>query len=124
GQDHPLLFRDRLRAEAMHWIGAPPREWHDGRAFRCNAKIRYRQADQACTVMRTADDAVEVCFDNPQRTPTPGQYVVLYSGDRCLGGATIASDAELRHASTVPARGEPSASHARAEPSSAAAISL
>src|SRR5690606_36082004 len=70
GHDHPLLFRDRLHAESMHWIGAPPPEWRNGRAFRCHAKIRYRQADQSCTVTRTADDAVEVHFDNPQRTPT------------------------------------------------------
>ncbi len=57
--------------------------------LRCHAKIRYRQPDQGCTVRRTSGDALEVRFDQPQRTPTPGQFVVLYDGDRCLGGATI-----------------------------------
>ncbi len=39
--------------------------------------------------LRTGADSLEVQFDVPQRTPTPGQFVVLYDGDRCLGGATI-----------------------------------
>ena len=89
GHDHPLLFEDGLAAADAHWIGAPPDGWTSGRPFRCMAKIRYRQPDQACTVVRTGDAAFEVSFDQPQRTPTPGQYVVLYDGDRCLGGATI-----------------------------------
>ena len=33
--------------------------------------------------------SLEAQFDEPQRTPTPGQFIVLYEGDRCLGGATI-----------------------------------
>ncbi len=50
-----------------------------------------------------ASDSLEVHFDAPQRTPTPGQFVVLYDGDRCLGGATIerglaAATSELRAA--------------------------
>jgi tRNA-uridine 2-sulfurtransferase len=89
GRDHPLLHDDRLAASDAHWIGAPPDAWAAGRPYRCTAKIRYRQPDQACTVTRTGDRAFEVSFVQPQRTPTPGQYVVLYDGDRCLGGATI-----------------------------------
>jgi len=89
GHDHPLLLEDWLAAADAHWIGAPPDGWTVGRPFRCTAKIRYRQPDQACTVARTGDAAFEVSFDHAQRTPTPGQYVVLYDGDRCLGGATI-----------------------------------
>jgi tRNA-specific 2-thiouridylase len=108
GHDHPLLYRDGLQAADMHWIGAPPRQWHDGDAFRCHAKIRYRQADQPCTVTRADDGAIGVSFDQPQRTPTPGQYVVLYSGDRCLGGATIAADANDSRAASADAGTEPS----------------
>ena len=56
--------------------------------LRCAAKIRYRQADQACCV-----DAIEggyrIRFDSPQRAVTPGQSVVLYDGERCLGGGVI-----------------------------------
>jgi tRNA-specific 2-thiouridylase len=103
GHDHPLLLRTGLAATGVHWIGAPPANWLRGEAFRCHAKIRYRQPDQACTVVRTGPSALEAHFDVPQRTPTPGQFLVLYDGDRCLGGATIerglaAGASELRAA--------------------------
>jgi tRNA-specific 2-thiouridylase len=89
GHDHPLLHRDTLEASNARWLGAPPPGLHADRPVRCQAKVRYRQPDQACTVRRTGEDSLEVCFDRPQRTPAPGQYVVLYDGDVCLGGATI-----------------------------------
>jgi tRNA-specific 2-thiouridylase len=74
GYEHPLLLARSLVASGVHWIGSAPREW---------------QRDQACTIVRTGTDALEAQFDEPQRTPTPGQFIVLYDGDRCLGGATI-----------------------------------
>ena len=89
GSDHPLLFDDWLAAADAHWIGAPPNEVAAGVPFRCRAKIRYRQPDQLCTVLRSGDRELAVSFDQPQRSPTPGQYVVFYDGDRCLGGAVI-----------------------------------
>ena len=89
GHDHPLLYRDTLAATDMHWLGPPPDAWASGAPMRCTAKVRYRQPDQPCTVVRRGAEA-EVAFDQPQRAPTPGQYVVLYDGDVCLGGATIA----------------------------------
>lgn len=89
GHEHPLLLARSLAATDVHWIGAPPREWERRQPLRCHAKIRYRQADQACTIVRTGADTLEAQFDAPQRTPTPGQFIVLYDGDRCLGGATI-----------------------------------
>jgi tRNA-specific 2-thiouridylase len=89
GQDHPLLYASRVMASDPHWIGAPPQGWVRNAPWRCRAKIRYRQADQACSVERCGERALSVTFDGPQRTPTPGQFVVFYDGDRCLGGATI-----------------------------------
>jgi tRNA-specific 2-thiouridylase len=89
GHEHPLLKSSSLAATGMHWIGQPPNAWARREPMRCQAKIRYRQSDQACTVVPTGADSIEVQFDEPQRTPTPGQFVVLYDGDRCLGGATI-----------------------------------
>jgi tRNA-uridine 2-sulfurtransferase len=89
GHDHALLLQDSLEASRMRWLGAPPPGWAAGQSFRCQAKIRYRQADQPCTVYRVGADGLDVSFDQPQRTPAPGQYVVLYDGDVCLGGATI-----------------------------------
>jgi tRNA-specific 2-thiouridylase len=59
--------------------------------LRCAAKTRYRQPDQACRVQPLADGRVRVSFDRPQRAVTPGQSVVLYAGDECLGGGIIAS---------------------------------
>jgi tRNA-specific 2-thiouridylase len=89
GHEHPLLKRKSLVAAEAHWIGSPPRAWERYEPLLCHAKIRYRQADQACTVVRTGPGSLEARFDEPQRTPTPGQFVVFYDGDRCLGGATI-----------------------------------
>ena len=95
GHEHPLLKSRALVATNAHWIGPPPREWEQREPLRCQAKIRYRQPDQACTVTRTAESSFEAQFDEPQRSPTPGQFIVLYDGDRCMGGATIERTAEV-----------------------------
>jgi tRNA-specific 2-thiouridylase len=58
-----------------------------GEAF--SAKTRYRQADAACRVRRTGGNDLEVEFTDPQWAVTPGQSVVLYQGDACLGGGVI-----------------------------------
>jgi tRNA-specific 2-thiouridylase len=97
GADHAMLFQNWLAAEAVHWINGPPPGWAQGTVMHCRAKTRYRQADQACAVLRTGADSAEVLFEAPQRAVTPGQFVVFYQGERCLGGATIAT-AEMREA--------------------------
>jgi len=85
GENHWLYSR-RLRSETPSWVdGAAP-----ATRFRCTARTRYRQADQACEVSVT-DGGLEVRFDEPQRAVTPGQSVVLYDGEVCLGGAVIAA---------------------------------
>ena len=86
GANHAALFHQALSATALHWIaGAPP-----AAAFRCSAKVRYRQTDQACHVQIAADRA-SVEFDQPQRAITPGQFVAFYAGDECLGTGVIES---------------------------------
>ena len=87
GHDSPWLQSHALRSEAAHWIaGSPP-----AARFACTAQTRYRQPDEACEVEVLDDGTVAVRFDRPQRAVTPGQSVVLYDGDHCLGGAVIAS---------------------------------
>lgn len=85
GHDHPALQQNALDAVELSWIaGHPPAQ-----QFSCTAKVRYRQADQACAVTVHSDNTAHVDFASPQRATTPGQYVVFYNGETCLGGGVI-----------------------------------
>jgi tRNA-specific 2-thiouridylase len=84
GHDHPLLASNSLSTGEVHWLIPAPRA-----PFECTAKVRYRQADQSARVTPLADGRVRIEFEVPQRAVTPGQYAVLYAGERCLGGGTI-----------------------------------
>ncbi|TNE77922.1 MAG: tRNA 2-thiouridine(34) synthase MnmA [Gammaproteobacteria bacterium] len=84
GKDHPLLFTNQLSATRAHWINGAPATVE----FRCTAKTRYRQPDQWCTVF-VSEQGCRVLFDTPQRAVTPGQSVVFYDAEVCLGGGVI-----------------------------------
>jgi tRNA-uridine 2-sulfurtransferase len=86
GHDHALLSSRALTTEAMHWLGDPPAD-----RSRCSVKVRYRQRDQGATLESLAGACVRILFDEPQRAVTPGQYAVVYDGERCLGGGVIAA---------------------------------
>jgi len=90
GDGHPLLLSDMLRAHSPVWVQQPPRI-----AERLQAKTRYRQPDQDCRVLAVTPGLLELAFARPQRAVTPGQSVVLYRGEECLGGAVI--DRAWRH---------------------------
>ena len=82
---HALLMSTRLSAAQLNWIsGQPPAV-----GARLTAKVRYRQPDQHCTLKACAAGTMTLAFDQPQRAVTPGQSVVVYDGDECLGGGVI-----------------------------------
>jgi tRNA-specific 2-thiouridylase len=84
--DHPLLYSKTLEAERMHWLIEPA-----SNTFTCTAKTRYRQSDQHCEVTVGKNNQIGVKFIEPQKAVTPGQFVVLYQNQLCLGGGVIAN---------------------------------
>jgi tRNA-specific 2-thiouridylase len=99
GRDSAYLMSRTTWTEPAHWIaGAPP-----AASFACSAQTRYRQLDAACAVRVRDDGTLEVRFEHDQRAVTPGQSLVLYDGEVCLGGAIIATtDAPLEAAAPAP----------------------
>lgn len=96
GTDHPLLYASRLVAQDFSWVSGSVDTGESAVPMpnfplQCTAKIRYRQTDQACVLSPIAgtDDQWQVDFAEPQRAITPGQAIVFYQGECCLGGATI-----------------------------------
>jgi tRNA-uridine 2-sulfurtransferase len=85
GVNHPSLYSDGLYATNLHWVSnQQPKE-----IFTCTAKFRYRQPDQKVTVHLLPNNTCKVVFDQPQKAITPGQAVVFYVGEACLGGGAI-----------------------------------
>ena len=84
GHDHPLLVSRALATGPCNWLVQP-----GAIEFDSQIKVRYRQADQSCHAVLRADGALDVRFEEPQRAVTPGQFAVLYDGERCLGGGVI-----------------------------------
>jgi tRNA-specific 2-thiouridylase len=85
GADNPRLFSAGLVATTINWIsGRPPAD-----TFSCTAKFRYRQPDQEVTVIVRSENECEVRFREKQKAVTPGQAVVFYDGEVCLGGGII-----------------------------------
>lgn len=85
GHNHPLLLSDSLHANELHWTsGQLP-----SLPLQCTAKTRYRQTDQRCTIVRVDNGKVVVEFEQSQRAMTPGQSIVFYQNDECIGGGVI-----------------------------------
>ncbi len=84
GNTHPALFKSSLSVGEIYWVACEPPTL----PLSCKAKTRYRQPDQQCTLM-AAEQGYRVVFTEPQRAITPGQSVVFYTEDRCLGGGII-----------------------------------
>jgi tRNA-uridine 2-sulfurtransferase len=91
GHDHPLMLHNTLEGGDLDWCNNKPLT----ESLRCAAKTRYRQADQLCRVEPLGEGRCQVIFDEPQRAITPGQSVVFYQGDCCLGGGVIETRANI-----------------------------
>ncbi len=85
GEDHDELRSKGLIADMPAWINADTPKL----PLRCSAKTRYRQADFDCEIANAGGGKLRASFSHPQKAVTPGQYVVFYQRERCLGGAPI-----------------------------------
>ncbi|WP_121611619.1 tRNA 2-thiouridine(34) synthase MnmA [Mesobacillus foraminis] len=85
GFDNEKLYSDSILAVNISWVADRPVE----NEFECTAKFRYRQNDNPVTVQVLGDGNAKIIFKQPIRAVTPGQAVVFYDGDQCLGGGTI-----------------------------------
>ena len=85
GHNHPKLFAPALACTQLHWINnCPPTK-----PLTCTAKTRFRQQETACLIKPSSDNKYQVEFKVPQRAITPGQSVVFYQQQTCLGGGII-----------------------------------
>ncbi|CDZ16534.1 tRNA-specific 2-thiouridylase MnmA [Candidatus Johnevansia muelleri] len=87
GKYNPLLYHNTIISESLSWIlGTPP---IINNFLKLKAKIRYSQKDQICKVFFKNNGSIYVMFYKHQRAITPGQSIVLYDGENCLGGGII-----------------------------------
>ena len=86
-KNHPLLMSQQVQCEPIHWIG----DETSSLPLQYTAQHRYRQADQACSITQMDTTGAVVNFKQPQRAVTPGQSMVFFQGEQCLGGAVIKS---------------------------------
>ncbi|OUR97763.1 tRNA 2-thiouridine(34) synthase MnmA [Halobacteriovorax marinus] len=90
GGEHPALYCDELWADEISWVSA---DFKFELPLKCRAKVRYRQADQDCTIESIDGDLIHVTFAESQRAVAVRQSIVFYltidEQEVCLGGAMI-----------------------------------
>ncbi len=84
GHDHPDLYSKNIKAGQLHWITSAP-----SIPIEYTAKIRYRQKDQKCTITEIQQGIANIIFTENQFAPTPGQSIVFFIGEQCVGGGII-----------------------------------
>lgn len=85
GSDHPFLNHPYLTANTLDWVSGEVPELNKP----IKAKVRYRQPEQPCMIIAVENGTIQVQFDDIQTAITPGQSVVFYDGETCLGGGII-----------------------------------
>ena len=88
--EHPLLLSRSIRCDSFHWIRRP-----DATGGGFQARIRHRQKLQDCSIEIGDAGTVSTSFDEAQRAAVPGQYLVIYRGEECLGGGEISSSSAV-----------------------------
>ena len=83
--DDTDVFSNKLYANNINFMGIE----NISNPIKVQAKVRYSHKGSNCLVRMIDDDTLECIFDEPVRAITPGQAIVLYDGDICLGGGTI-----------------------------------
>lgn len=84
GEDHPLLYTQDIQAKELTWLTPLP-----PLPYTCQAKVRYRQPEQECVIEKMENNRLHIHFLHPQRAATPGQSIVFYDKNICLGGGII-----------------------------------
>ena len=85
GHNNEELFHSKVITHHIHWIAGHPPINQDN----IKAKIRYRQVEKHCRIRYSDNDSILISFDTPQWAITPGQSIVFYQDDTCLGGGII-----------------------------------
>lgn len=85
GDDNEYLLSDRALISNINWINMPK----PTNSMHVGCKFRYRQQDNFVTLKFIDDDIVELIYDEPIKSVTPGQAAVFYDGDVMLGGGII-----------------------------------
>lgn len=85
GEDHPALFHSTLLASQIHWVSGQSPDLPRA----CLARTRHRQTLMPCRIETQPDSRLLVSFEEPVRAVTPGQSVVFYDEETCLGGGII-----------------------------------
>ena len=85
GDDNEYLLSDRALISNINWINMPK----PTNSMHVGCKFRYRQQDNFVTLKFIDDDIVELIYDEPIKSVTPGQAAVFYDGDIMLGGGII-----------------------------------
>ena len=95
--DNDKLFEKELIADQINWTkGYTPLD-----KIKIKAKIRYNAIEQEATLNLISKDKISVVFDKPVRAITPGQPVVLYDGEKVLGGGIIKNSIPIKSEANV-----------------------